>query len=396
MRVSLIACLFTFVWAPVMAAPTDDLENEIIYRTNLGRADDIKLLVKQGASPNQTNDEGVPLLALAASRKDKEAPNVVKALLESDANVNAKDQQGKTALFYAAKYGNKEIVLYLMDQKIDYYATDNSGNIARTVAFQAGHKDIVEAMDGWVNSQTEAVQKQYKELHDKIENQYKIGEEQQSEIDEGTIKAAEERNKEIEKQYEERNKKIAEEQKKKLEEKLQKKQALEAKRNSEAFKKATYDLAFNNCAFQYWSYCFTVKQSTELSEDELDIAIASHKDHIVTLSEQLINDYQLKRKAISTAAQKAKQLIFKQLEKMPSKSYRKEHGIGKMADMKERCDDIAKHLDMLSVASAFEDTEAVPVTQKNQRQAISKNSAAKNTSSKNTNKSSGKQGKQKH
>src|SRR5689334_8205989 len=60
-RALFLALCFAFI-APFPAPALEDLKSELVYRTNLGRADDVKLLLQQGASANETNPEGVPLL----------------------------------------------------------------------------------------------------------------------------------------------------------------------------------------------------------------------------------------------------------------------------------------------------------------------------------------------
>ncbi len=53
------------------------------------------------------DSEGTPLLHIAVNNNK---PDMVKLLLENDAKVKAKDQYGLTALVYALKGQNAEIV----------------------------------------------------------------------------------------------------------------------------------------------------------------------------------------------------------------------------------------------------------------------------------------------
>ena len=98
-----LACVAS---TPLFAAESHTPQTEIIYRANLGRADDIKLLLKDGADANQKDDKGTPLICLAAGRADEESANVITVLLAAGADINAKDRGGQNALFYAARRNN--------------------------------------------------------------------------------------------------------------------------------------------------------------------------------------------------------------------------------------------------------------------------------------------------
>ena len=138
-------------------------QKEIIYRVHLGRADDVKLLIVNGVSPNTTNDEGVPLIALAATRKDPEGINVMQTLLDNGADINGRDTQGQTALFHAARVGQKESVMFLLQHGINYYQVDNNGDIARNIAHQQGHAELLASMDDFVKQEAEEIRQQYVE-----------------------------------------------------------------------------------------------------------------------------------------------------------------------------------------------------------------------------------------
>lgn len=290
---------------------------EIVYRTNLGRADDVKLLISQGASPNQTNPDGVPLIALAASRIDPEGINVLKALLEAGADVNGKDGIGRNALFYAAEKGNKNAVALLLEKNIDYYAVDANGDIPRNMAHNARHDDVVKQIDDFVRTQTQKVREQYKEFGKQMNPETptpqitdkSVAMDSQSDEDDGYVD-------------EEEPKKPAE---------------------GDAFKNALQELAFHNCAFQYWSYIRAIKQSSPLSADEMDIAIDSHKERILSLQAELFDEYEIDAKRLERVSNTAKKSIFQILDRMPSKSFRREQGVGRMEDMQARCDELKRH-----------------------------------------------------
>jgi len=323
--VALLGCLVAF-----SALAADTPQNEIVYRASLGRVDDVKLLLKQGASPDGKNDKGVPLLALAAARKDDEGLNVVKALVEAGAHIDGKDSDGQTALFYAAKQGNQKIVDYLLARGADYYATDNSGNTARNLAYTSGHQDIGVDIDNFVKALSAERAKQYEEFNKAVVERSKPPEpplvKPATTPDQPDALAA--------LTPEQQAQQAAE-------------QAAAEKQRQDEIKQVASDLAFNNCAFQYWSYISDVKQSTELSPDALDDAVDSYKTKIMALQEQLTGEYRMDVPAMKKISDSAKQRIFNELSGMPSNSYRHEQGIGKEADMQTRCHIAARHWDQV-------------------------------------------------
>ncbi len=166
----ILAILLCFGPLSVVGIPTagygveEAIRAEIVYRASFGRADDIRLLVDKGASPNQPNADGVPIIAVAAVRSDPEALNVIKTLIELHANINAADSKGQNALFYAARAGNVEVVNLLLAYKIDSLAFDANGDTVRTVATKAGHQDVVFALDDFAQNKNVRVNEIRKEM----------------------------------------------------------------------------------------------------------------------------------------------------------------------------------------------------------------------------------------
>ena len=63
--------------------------------------------------------------------------------MKKGADVKAKAQFGKTVLFGASRYGNLEVVKYLIDHGADIDAKDKDGNTALKVAMQKKYTEIV-------------------------------------------------------------------------------------------------------------------------------------------------------------------------------------------------------------------------------------------------------------
>ena len=325
-----LCMIMSFTSLPAVAEEAVSNESEIIYRVNLGRSADVKLLLGKGVSPSLSDFKGVPILSLAAARPDKEGLAVMAVLLEGGADVNQKDQEGQNALFYAVRKNNSDAVMLLLMSKIDYYATDNGGNIARTVAHNAGYKEIVELMDKFVNDQSKKGTDQYKALNDQVEAQ-QAEQQAQAVAAQAATNAAQE----------EQRKADAAAQAAAAAQEAEKGRALEQKLASKEFAQAKYNLAYEACGFEYWSFCQTNNQTTGLTPEVLEGLIKKHKDSILSLSKVLEQEYAQSRKPITAIITKTKEAIYKQLDDMPSKGYRFQKGVCKVPDMNKRCEKLA-------------------------------------------------------
>ena len=448
-------------------AADEAVRAEIVYRASFGRADDIKLLVEEGASPNQTNGDGVPIIALAAMRNDPESVNVIKTIVQLRGNINAADPKGQNALFYAARTGNVDALNMLLALGIDSRSFDAKGDTARVVATRADRKDIITALDEFARGQNRRVnqiRKEYqqkkqeaerakaakaaeiekalnaavpatapatatqpavaatapataatqpaaaaepvpepvpqpeliaisdkksladaenaieqtidvnaddseeiKQITDAAESKSKLNAEldnssapppqdinQQSEFDlliKNTITAdpipamPEELSASdvagIEKVVKNPNAKTPEQIAAEKAKAQAEREEREAQRKKE-IKELAYDIALHTCAFQYWAYVLQVRQSSELGSEELMVSIQSNKDRVETLQRKLLVDYRMPQSFYDNITKSAQLRIYNQLNKMPSNRMRHEYGVGKMDDMKARCEEIAR------------------------------------------------------
>ena len=127
-------------------------------------------LLKAGSDINATDNKGrtvlLDFIGKLEERKetlsdeaqmfgDENYPNIkefidyLQTLIKAGANVNAKDNNGSTALIYAtkAKSGNYEgIVSVLLKAGADVNAKDNDGKTAIKLAQEAGNTKIVELL----------------------------------------------------------------------------------------------------------------------------------------------------------------------------------------------------------------------------------------------------------
>ncbi|HEX3046976.1 MAG TPA: ankyrin repeat domain-containing protein [Bacillota bacterium] len=96
--------------------------------------------MQEGADVNARNNQGDSALAIAANLGYTE---IVKLLIRNGAKVNAQDEAGQTALFYAAGAGYSEIVQLFIEHQTDVNAKNKEGETSLHWAAQAGNPDIV-------------------------------------------------------------------------------------------------------------------------------------------------------------------------------------------------------------------------------------------------------------
>lgn len=321
---------------PALADPPASLNKEIVYRASLGRIADIDLLLKQGADPNAKNENGVPILALAAARKDEDSLKAVQTLIEAGADINAKDAGGQTALFYAAKDGKKEIVQYLLERGIQYYTPDQNGDIARTIAYKAGHQEIMELMDAFVANQTKKTAEEYKKYHELLEerNREILARQKQQLLESDPLLTAPPEQPPATTQA---LPSLAAPPPDPAAEEAARQAEWAKKRETPEFKQAMRTLALDSCLFQYLSFCAHTGQRSDLSAEAMTAGIAERRESIVGLLKQLPETYGLSAERTTGLSERAKQSIQDEMDAMPSKVYIFEHGVCRQADIDKRC-----------------------------------------------------------
>ena len=114
------------------------------YSCRYGHVDIVRALVKHKANVNARIDSGDTPLTLAA---EYNRDNVVHALLSvSQCLVNAKGQDGYTALHYSCRYGHVDIVRTLVKHKDNVNARTDSGDTPLTLATRNKHDNVVHSL----------------------------------------------------------------------------------------------------------------------------------------------------------------------------------------------------------------------------------------------------------
>lgn len=114
------------------------------------REDAVQRLLEAGADPNIKDSEGA--VPLSESVIGVIQPNIVKMLLDKDANVNAQETNGATALMYVSS--NKQTtsekrtqtVKMLLDKGADKSLKDDKGRTAAMLAKEFDNKDVIELL----------------------------------------------------------------------------------------------------------------------------------------------------------------------------------------------------------------------------------------------------------
>jgi len=120
----------------------DMLNTPLIASVSTGKLEVMKLLLQSGADPNARNRLGRTALFTAAAGWSK----ALNYLIGHGANVNISDKDGITPLIYASMYGNLTIVGSLLKAGADPDKVDNSGRKAEDYASEGGFDKLVKML----------------------------------------------------------------------------------------------------------------------------------------------------------------------------------------------------------------------------------------------------------
>jgi ankyrin repeat protein len=105
-----------------------------------GNIEIVKSLLDANADKNITDDTGLtPLMSAAYMGND----NVVALLIQQGASLEQQDEKGYTALMFAANAGKYNSVKVLLESKANVNAKDNDNSMPIMFAAQHGFNDIV-------------------------------------------------------------------------------------------------------------------------------------------------------------------------------------------------------------------------------------------------------------
>jgi ankyrin repeat protein len=118
--------------------------NEAFFKAvNEGDRELVSSFIKAGIDINAKEDDGRTALLIAAEKGDA---GMAALLADSGADVNARDVDGYTALMYAAYKGNLELAELLVNHGADVHAKDKDGWTALRFALLQGKTQVAELL----------------------------------------------------------------------------------------------------------------------------------------------------------------------------------------------------------------------------------------------------------
>jgi ankyrin repeat protein len=120
-----------------------EVNKQLIAAARQGNAKAVKALLERDADVNAQNVKGSTALMIAANHGHVAA---VKALLERGADVNVQNAQDITALIFAAQNGHVEVVKALLAGGVDVNEKTKNDVTALILAAQNGHAEVVKAL----------------------------------------------------------------------------------------------------------------------------------------------------------------------------------------------------------------------------------------------------------
>ena len=128
-------------FAPFVAGQDPQAEGALRKAAQDGDLQTVKDLLAKGADVNAKDDKGKTALLWTAPARDN--PEMVKLLIAKGADVNAKDNEGETALMIAASQSNPGILTELLAAGAEVNAQNNVGGTAlMAAAFRANVEEI--------------------------------------------------------------------------------------------------------------------------------------------------------------------------------------------------------------------------------------------------------------
>ena len=134
----------TNAYANIPGKVQEDSAEQLRHALNLGEIKRARLLIEEGANPNERSENnGTTLLYVATQRGDEE---LAQWLLEKRADATIANRSGRTALHQAALFGRTAIAALLVESGGDVDATDATSKTPIDFAQQRNNRELVDIL----------------------------------------------------------------------------------------------------------------------------------------------------------------------------------------------------------------------------------------------------------
>jgi uncharacterized protein len=123
-----------------MSGQQRDADDRLLAAAGAGDLAALSKALDDGANPDTRDAEGTPALMLATRANH---PDIVRALLEAEADVDAQDATLANPFLYAGAEGLLEILMLANEAGADPALTNRYGGVALIPASERGHVEIV-------------------------------------------------------------------------------------------------------------------------------------------------------------------------------------------------------------------------------------------------------------
>ena len=141
-----LAVLFGVVLGVTTLLAQSKANDALFDAASNGTAADVQAALKAGANANARDEDGTTALMYAA--RNNESPDVVKALIDAGANVNARNGSDDTALLIVARYNtNPDVIKSLVAAGADVNVKNKENSTALLIAAEHNsNPDVIKAL----------------------------------------------------------------------------------------------------------------------------------------------------------------------------------------------------------------------------------------------------------
>src|SRR5262245_55366800 len=142
----LIVLVLGFGAVSICSASVEPELTMAVRDKNIGK---VQTLLSRGVDVDERDEGGQQTPLMRAAQVG--GPKIVRLLLAHRADVNARDDEGSTALTFAVKRGDITIARLLLERGADPYIEDARGDTVLTLAGRKGQKAMVTLLNSMGN-----------------------------------------------------------------------------------------------------------------------------------------------------------------------------------------------------------------------------------------------------